>query len=91
MQTKEDFKSYVNSIEQKNNYQKPQAFALGMMRTKNYKVLDVYFPHVNWDTAFGTAAIYADTLNIEFGVNKEYKITIEQLNDVYQKFIAFHD
>ncbi|MEY3498206.1 MAG: hypothetical protein RLZZ325_1213, partial [Pseudomonadota bacterium] len=23
--------------------------------------------------------------------NKEYKITIEQLNDVYQKFIAFHD
>ena len=91
MQTKEDFKSYVNSIEQKNNYQKPQAFALGMMRTKNDKVLDVYFPHVNWDTAFGTAAIYADTLNLEFGVNKEYKITIEQLNDVYQKFIAFHD
>jgi 2,3,4,5-tetrahydropyridine-2-carboxylate N-succinyltransferase len=91
MQTKEDFKSYVNSIEQKQNYQKPQAFALGMMRTKNDKVLDVYFPQINWNTAFGTAAIFADTLNIEFGANKEYKISIEQLNDVYQKFIAFHD
>jgi 2,3,4,5-tetrahydropyridine-2-carboxylate N-succinyltransferase len=91
MKTKEEFSAFVNEIQSHNGYQKPQAFALGLKRSRNGKVLDVYFPHINWDTAFGTAALFANVLNIEFGVNKAYTINLEQLNEVYHQFTAFHE
>lgn len=90
MNTIEDFKNYVASVEARPGYQKPLAFALGVKRSKNGKTLDAFFPHLNWDTAFGSAAVFADIANIEFGKNSEYILDIENLNDVYGKFAAFH-
>ena len=90
MNTVEDFKNYVASVEAKSGYKKPLAFALGVKRSKGGKTLDTYFPQVNWNTAFGSAAVFADIANIEFGKNKEYVLDIENLNDIYNKFSAFH-
>lgn len=90
MNTKEAFKSYVEKIQSLNSYQAPKAFALGLQRSKGDKVLDVYFPHINWDTAFGTAAVFYDVLKITAGVNKSYSLSLDQLQIVFDKFEAFH-
>jgi 2,3,4,5-tetrahydropyridine-2-carboxylate N-succinyltransferase len=91
MTTKEEFSAYVKEIESKQGYKKPVAFGLGLARKKNDKVLDVFFPHINWNTAFGTFAMFSDVLNIQFDKNASYTVNIEQLNDMFQKFVAFHD
>jgi 2,3,4,5-tetrahydropyridine-2-carboxylate N-succinyltransferase len=91
MATVEEFKNYVASVEAKKGYVKPLAFGLGVKRSKENKTLDVFFPLINWEVSYGTAAVFADVANIKFGVNAEYKLNIEQLNDVYNKFSAFHE
>lgn len=90
MSTVEEFKSYVASVETKKGYKKPLAFALGVKRSKGDKTLDVFFPLINWDNSFGTAAVFADIAGIKFGNNSEYILNIEQLNDAFNKFNAFH-
>ena len=90
MSTVEKFKSYVASVEAKDGYKKPIAFALGTKRSKNEKTLDVYFPLINWEDSYGTAAVFADIAGIKFGENAEYILNIEQLNDAFNKFSAFH-
>ena len=40
MNTVEEFKSYVSQIQGESSYKNPLAFALGVKRTKNGKVLD---------------------------------------------------
>lgn len=91
MSTVEDFKSYVSEVESKSGYQKPLAFGLGIKRSKGDKTLDAYFPLINWAASYGTAAVFADIADVQFGKNAEYILDVEQLNDVYNKFAAFHD
>lgn len=91
MSTVEEFKSYVALVEANKEYKKPLAFGLGVKRSKQNKTLDVFFPLINWDNSFGTAAVFADVANIKFGENAEYTLNIEQLNEIYNKFSAFHD
>lgn len=91
MSTVEEFKNYVASVEAKQGYQKPLAFALGVKRLKGEKTLDAYFPVINWDTSFGTAAVFADVAEINFGQNGEYVLSIEKLTEAYNKFTAFHN
>ncbi len=90
MATVEEFKKYVAFVEAKKNYKKPLAFGLGVKRYKKGKTLDVFFPLINWKVSYGTAAVFADVANIKFGQNSEYSLNIEQLNDIYNKFSAFH-
>ena len=66
MNTVEEFKSYVASVEAKPGYQKPLAFGLGVKRSKDDKTLDAYFPLINWEASYGTAAVFADVVNIHF-------------------------
>lgn len=91
MNTVEEFKSYIASVEAKPGYQKPLAFGLGVKRSKDDKTLDVYFPLINWEASYGTAAVFADIAGIEFGKNAEYVLDIEKLNDSFNKFSAFHE
>ena len=91
MATIEEFKKYVASVEAKKNYRNPIGFGIGIKRSKQSKTLDVFFPLINWETSFGTAAVFADIADIKFGENAEYTLNIEQLNDIYNKFSAFHD
>ena len=88
--TIELFKEYVANIESKEGYQKPLAFALGVRRKKDDKTLDVYFPHINYNTAFGTAALLLEATN--YASNKNGFATVDKaaLQQVFDNFKAFH-
>ena len=69
MNTIDNFKTYVQNITSQGNYAKPLAFGLGIRRSKGEKTLDVHFPVINWDTAFGTAALLQDVVRYNAGEN----------------------
>lgn len=89
MNTVEEFKSYVGKIQESDVYQNPKAFALGVKRTKNGKVLDAYFPLINWESSYGTAAVMFSELNVKAGTNAEYVVSTEQLQNIYDCFQPF--
>ena len=60
MNTTEDFSTYVGQVEAKSGYQKPTAFALGLRRKRGETTLDVFYPHINYESSYGTAAVIAD-------------------------------
>jgi 2,3,4,5-tetrahydropyridine-2-carboxylate N-succinyltransferase len=89
MNTVEDFKSYVSQIQSEDNYKNPVAFALGVKRLKNGKVLDAYFPLINWESSFGTAAVVMKELGVEADTNQCYNMTENQLGNIFDCFAPF--
>lgn len=89
METVEDFKAYVEKIQSASGYVNPKAFALGVKRTKNGKVLDAYFPLINWESSFGTAAVISKELNVESGKNASYSLSKEHLLNIFECFNPF--
>ena len=90
MNTLEQFKEYVQKINAKPTYTKPLAFGLGIRRSKAGKTLDVNFPAINWDSAFGTAALLQDVTGYETNSNGFVVLTKAQLQKAFDNFSAFH-
>ena len=90
MNTLEQFKEYVQKINAKPTYTKPLAFGLGIRRSKAGKTLDVNFPAINWDSAFGTAALLQDVTGYESNSNGFVVLTKAQLQKAFDNFSAFH-
>ena len=90
MNTIENFKEYVQNITSTPNYAKPLAFGLGIRRSKGEKTLDVNYPAINWDTAFGTAALLQDVTGYSSNENGFVQVSKEQLQKAYDNFAAFH-
>ncbi len=90
MNTIDNFKTYVQNITSQGNYAKPLAFGLGIRRSKGEKTLDVHFPVINWDTAFGTAALLQDVVGYNSGENGFASVSKEHLNQAFENFAAFH-
>lgn len=90
MNTIEAFKNYVSSVEAREGYAKPLAFGLGIRRSKGDKVLDVNFPQINWDSAFGTAALLQDVVDFKQNSNGFVQVSKAQLQKAYDNFEAFH-
>lgn len=90
MNTIENFKEYVQNITSTPNYAKPLAFGLGIRRSKGEKTLDVNYPAINWDTAFGTAALLQDVTGYSSNENGFVQVSKEQLQKAYDNFSAFH-
>src|SRR5207247_7474131 len=64
IETTADFTAAVSEIEAQPGYRQPAAFAVGIARysgdpTSGGKVLDTYFPVVNCNENFGSAAVLA--------------------------------
>lgn len=57
MKTVEEFKGLVSEIEQSEGYSRPLAFGLGIRKTKGDTTMEVFYPKINYGSAFGTAAI----------------------------------
>lgn len=89
MKAVEEFKAYVAKVQESDVYENPKAFALGVKRTKNGKVLDAYFPLINWESSYGTAAVVASELNVVAGKNATYTISTEQLENIFACFEPF--
>jgi len=90
MNSIESFKAYVAEIEGSTGYKKPLAFGLGIRRSKGDKVLDVNYPSINWDTAFGTAALLQDVVDFKGGENGYATVSKNQLQKAFDNFSAFH-
>ncbi len=91
MNTIDHFKEYVQNITSQTNYTKPLAFGLGIRRSKGEKTLDVHFPAINWDTAFGTAALLQDVVGYTSSENGFVSIGKAQLQQAFDNFAAFHN
>lgn len=91
MNTIEDFKASVQNIEAKSGYTKPLAFGLGIRTKKGDKTLDVNFPSINWDSAFGTAALLLDVTGYSSYSNGFVTVSKAQLQKAFDNFAAFHD
>lgn len=89
MTTIEDFKSYVSSVEASNDYHKPLAFGIGIRKTKEDKTLEIFYPTINFDSSFGTAAVLQDVANHRGQENGYVVLTNEQLKSALSKFDAF--
>lgn len=90
MNTIENFKEYVQNITSQANYAKPLAFGLGIRRSKGEATLDVNFPSINWDSAFGTAALLQDVTGFNSDKNGFITVSKEQLQKAFDNFAAFH-
>lgn len=90
MNTIEAFKNYVSSVEAREGYAKPLAFGLGIRRSKEDKVLDVNFPQINWNNAFGTAALLQDVVDFKLNSNGFVQVSKDQLQKAFDNFEAFH-
>lgn len=91
MTTAEDFKNYVKNIESNTSYTRPLAFGLGVHRSKGGKTLDVFFPNINYNAAFGTAAILIDALQYRGNSNGHASLSQVDLEKVFALFRPFHN
>lgn len=90
MNTIDNFKEYVQSITSQENYAKPLAFGLGIRRAKGAKTLDVNFPNINWNSAFGSAALLQDVTGYTATENGFITVSKAQLQTAFDNFAAFH-
>ena len=91
MKSIEDFNSYVSTVEAREGYKQPIAFGLGVRRTKGDTTLDVFYPLINYNAAYGTAAVLYDASGFTESVNGHATLTIDQLNSALEKFLPFKD
>lgn len=91
MATVADFKKYVAKVESKKGYTKPLAFGLGVRKSKGDKTLEVFFPSINYNANFGTAAVLQDVAKFKGGENGFKVLSKKALQTAFNKFEAFHD
>ncbi len=85
------FKEAIENIEKTNDYQRPQAFGVGIA-TINCKgnIIDSYFPSPNFNTNYSTAAVIANVLGYKNGTHS-YLINQGQLSEILSYFTPFEN
>lgn len=91
MKSKQEFSDFVDSVEKSAGYRRPLAFALGLRRRRREKTLDVYFPHINWQSNFGSAAVLWSVLGAEASGNGCCSLSLEQLERALEFFSPFEN
>ena len=91
MTSVQDFKDYVASIQNEEGYQKPTAFGIGVRKMKGDKTLEVFFPLINYETAYGTAALLQDVSGYKSNENGYAVLNKGHLQIAFDKFEAFHN
>jgi len=91
MKTVEEFKQYISQIESLENYHRPLAFGIGIRKTRGDKTLEVFYPHINFNTSFGTAAILAEASGFKGNRNGHALLNKRQLKQAQSKFDAFRN
>lgn len=86
MKSKQEFVEFVESVEAGANYQRPLGFSLGLRRRRGEKTLDVYFPHVNWQANFGSAAVFWSILGLQKAENGCHSLSAAQLEKALGMF-----
>lgn len=89
METIEAFKEYINSVESADQYTRPLAFGIGVRKSKGDKTLEIFFPVINYESSYGTAAVISDVCNHSGNENGYVVLNEEQLKSAISKFQAF--
>ena len=90
MNPTEEFSAYVSQVETTSGYQRPVAFALGLRRRRGETTLDVFYPCINYEASYGTAAVIADVSGkSSFGENGYVVLSSEQIEQALNKFAPF--
>jgi 2,3,4,5-tetrahydropyridine-2-carboxylate N-succinyltransferase len=94
------FKALVTRIESQPDYRRPEAFAVGIASfsmagldkpgvvASPGKILDTWFPLVNLNENFGTAAVLASLTGYRNG-SKSYYLNQEQIEEALEHFAPF--
>jgi len=90
MKTVAEFKQYVEKVESDPQYKRPMAFGLGLHKSKGGKTLEVFFPKINFESSYGTAAVLKDITGFGGGENGFVVMDRKMLEQAYQKFAPFH-
>ncbi len=102
IQSVEDFKSHVAAVEAEEGYQAPCAFALGIAHygirnlsqpsewTEQSKMLDAYYPLVNFNENTGSAAVLAKVAGHKSGT-ASYLLSDLQLKEALAAFAPFEN
>ncbi len=86
--SEEDFKSFVQKIEEQEGYKRPLAFGIARVdkgQENQDKILQASFPLVNWNENFGTFAVFFSVLK-KLGADVDFNQS-ELIFDVDKKFI----
>ena len=89
--TPEQFKTHIAILTNTVGYKHPLAFGLGIKRSKNDTTLDVHFPLINWNTAFGTAAMLRDISGYKAHTNGFADLNKSQLKQILGHFKPFYN
>ena len=91
MNTVAEFNKFVASIEQAEGYLKPLAFGLGLRKSKGDKTMEVFFPKINYNSAYGSAAVFFDSFGFSGSSNGHVSCSQAQLQSALDKFKAFEN
>jgi len=82
MATIENLKQHIKEIEARENYQRPIAFGIGIRKKRGDTTLEVFYPHINFENNFGTAALLRDVSGLQGNENGFVSLTEDQLKAV---------
>ncbi len=88
--TVEEFQALVASIEAREGYERPAAFAIGWSTQHGDSVVFCQYPVTNVGENFGSAAILADAVGHLAG-SGTYNLTDDQLKAAFEQFNPFRD
>lgn len=91
MKTIAEFKDYVASVEGKPDYQQPLAFGIGIRKMREDQTLEVFYPVINYDSAFGSAAVLQDISGHTGNANTFHTLSQEHLQTALSMFEAFQE
>ena len=86
--TKEEFKAFVEDIQSQSWYKKPIGFAIGRVdrgQIDSSKILQVTFPIINWNENYGSAAVFLNALkksNVDIELNNKSEL-VANINQVF--------
>lgn len=88
--TPEDFGNFVKEVEARDGYRRPMAFGIGIAHVNNAgNVIDTFFPFPNYQSNFGTAAVFADVIGHKSGTASYPLVDHEDKEKILQRFWPF--
>jgi len=87
----EKFKEYVEAIESRENYSRPVAYGIGLRKQKDDKTMEVFYPLINFEKNFGTAAVLFDASEYQSNDNGYTILSKVKLKVALEKFTAFEN
>ena len=86
--TADDFTSFVEQVENQQNYKRPEAFAIGIATIEDNSIIEVLYPCINVNSNYGTAAILSVLVG-HISNSASYMLDINNINMTLTGFSPF--